>query len=140
MQEAIKEAKFSIEENEIPVGAIIVFEGKIIARAHNEVEKLKDPTAHAELIAITQAANFLNNWRLNNVFLYVTLEPCLMCTGAIILARIPHLIYGVDDNKIGAVRNFPYQNRPFKVNAGILANEYKILLTSFFKTIRNHPI
>ena len=99
MQEALKEAQKAFQEEEVPVGAIIVHQGKIIARGHNQVECLKDPTAHAEIIAITSAANYLGTKWLNEASLYVTIEPCSMCAGALVLARIKNLYFGACDPK-----------------------------------------
>ena len=102
MNEALKEAMKAFDAGEVPVGAVIVYEKKIIARAHNQIKTLRDPTAHAEMIAITQAAGFLRNERLNSCDLYVTIEPCSMCMGASVLARIKNLVYGAKDPKTGA--------------------------------------
>src|SRR5437763_11104338 len=108
MRHALREAEAALAEDEVPIGAVIVYEDpttdsyRVIGRAHNQREQLHDPTAHAEMIAITQAASALRSWRLENCALYVTLEPCPMCAGAIVLARIPYLIYGAVDPKAGA--------------------------------------
>ncbi len=102
MVEAIKEAAAAADEDEVPIGAVIVYEGKIIARAHNQREALSDPTAHAEMIALTQAAEYVGNWRLHGCTMYVTLEPCPMCAGALVLARVDRLVYGPADAKAGA--------------------------------------
>src|SRR5437879_4893022 len=103
MEMALEEAAAAADEDEVPIGAVIVsLEQGVIARAHNQRERLHDPTAHAEMIAITQAANALQSWRLENCVLYVTLEPCPMCAGAIVLARIPYVVYGAADPKAGA--------------------------------------
>jgi len=96
MKEALKEARMALQAEEVPVGAVIVHEGRVIARAHNQRETLNDPTAHAEMIAITQAAAALDRWRLSGCTLYVTLEPCTMCAGAMVLARIDRLVYGAE--------------------------------------------
>ena len=103
MKMALQEAQWALEEDEVPVGAVIVHQDRVIARAHNQREQLHDPTAHAEMIAITQAAESLRSWRLDGCALYVTLEPCPMCAGAILQARIPTVIYGAADPKAGAV-------------------------------------
>ena len=108
MRLAIEEARGALRENEVPVGAIIVHQGRVIAAAHNQRETLRDPTAHAEMLAITQAAAERNDWRLEECELYVTLEPCPMCAGAILQARIPRVFYGATDPKAGAVD--PYFN------------------------------
>ncbi len=105
MRQALNEAELAFREEEVPIGAIIVHEGRVIAKAHNQREQLQDPTAHAEMIAITQAASSLNSWRLENCALYVTLEPCPMCAGAILQARIPVVVYGAADPKAGAVNS-----------------------------------
>jgi len=102
MASAVKQAQKAAAEDEVPVGAVIVHKGNIIARAHNQVERLNDPTAHAEMIAITQATNFLDNKWLSECSIYVTIEPCSMCAGALVLARIKEIIYGADDPKTGA--------------------------------------
>ena len=103
MRTALREAEAAFADDEVPVGAIVVHGEKIIAAAHNQREQLRDPTAHAEMIAITQASEALQSWRLNDCVLYVTLEPCPMCAGAILLARIPLVVYGTPDPKGGAV-------------------------------------
>ena len=103
MQIALEEAQQALREDEVPVGAVIVHDGRVIARAHNQRERLRDPTAHAEMIAITQAAESRNSWRLDGCTLYVTLEPCPMCAGAILQARMPTVVYGAADPKAGAV-------------------------------------
>ena len=105
MKMALQEAEQALEENEVPIGAVIVHEDRVIARAHNQREQLCDPTAHAEMIAITQAAGSLHSWRLEDCTLYVTLEPCPMCAGAIVQARIPTVVYGAADPKAGAVQS-----------------------------------
>src|SRR3990172_11094812 len=104
MRIALAEAQRALAEDEVPVGAVIVHHERVIASAHNQREQLRDPTAHAEMIAITQAASALNSWRLDQCTLYVTLEPCPMCAGAILQARIPTVVYGAPDPKGGAVR------------------------------------
>src|SRR5882724_10804446 len=101
MRLALQEAQAAFDENEVPVGAVIVHEERVIASAHNQREQLRDPTAHAEMIAITQAAGALGSWRLEDTTLYVTLEPCAMCAGAIVLARVPLVVYGETDQKAG---------------------------------------
>src|SRR6187399_598037 len=101
MRMAIAEAEAALSEDEVPIGAVIVHGERVIASAHNQREQLKDPTAHAEMIAITQAAGSLGDWRLEGCTLYVTLEPCIMCCGAILQARIPTVVYGATDPKAG---------------------------------------
>lgn len=103
MRIALQEAEQAYGEGEVPIGAVVVHRGRVIASAHNQREQLRDPTAHAEMIAITQAAQALQDWRLDGCTLYVTLEPCPMCAGAIVQARIPFLVYGAADPKAGAV-------------------------------------
>jgi len=102
MQAAITAAKIAEDNGDVPIGAVIVHQGRIIAKAYNQREQLQDPTAHAEIIALTQAAAALENWHLNGCTIYVTLEPCPMCAGALVLARIDRLVYGCDDSKAGA--------------------------------------
>ncbi len=142
MQEALKEAVVAFENDEVPVGAVVEFKGKIIAKAHNQVELLKDPTAHAEMIAITQAANFLKCKWLNDCSVYVTIEPCSMCAGALILARIKNLYYGGNDPKAGAcgsvtsVANEKQLNHHINIEKGILSAESGLLLKEFFKKKR----
>lgn len=143
MLEAIKEAQKAASSGEVPIGAVILYKGRIIARAHNQVEQLKDATAHAEILAITQASSFLSNWRLKGCSLYVTVEPCLMCAAALKLSRISQIYFGAYDPKEGALIS---QNSlalagsksrlPFKVEAGILKNDCILLLKGFFSKIR----
>ena len=141
MRQAVVEAEKAVEKDEVPVGAVIVYENRIIARAHNQREMLNDPTAHAEMIAITQAADYLQNWRLTGTTLYVTLEPCAMCAGALVQARIDTLVYGTVDKKAGActsVMNLvqePRFNHRLKVIPNILADESKYLLQNFFRKL-----
>lgn len=142
MQLALAEARKSAEAGEVPVGALIAHGGRIIGRAHNQVELLKDPTAHAEMIAITQAASALGDWRLAETTLYVTKEPCPMCAGAIVLARIPTVVFGVTDPlRGGAVSVFtildhPQLNHRPEVIQGILEAECREMLQAFFKERR----
>jgi len=138
MHQALQEALAAYEEDEVPVGAVIVHEGRVIARAHNQRELLKDPTAHAEMIAITQAAAAMNNWRLTGATMYVTLEPCAMCAGALVLARIDRLVYGAQDPKAGAcgtlfnILQDARLNHRVEVVPGVLAAECSDTLKSFF--------
>ena len=138
MRQAVIEAGKAVEKDEIPVGAVIVYEGRIIARAHNQRELLKDPTAHAEMIAITQAASYLQSWRLTGTTLYVTLEPCAMCAGALVQSRVDTLVYGTVDKKTGACTSVinlvqePRFNHRLKVIPNILADECKYILQKFF--------
>jgi len=144
---ALKEAEKALEADEVPVGAVIVDipSGRLIARAHNQREMLKDPTAHAEMIAITQAAAHYGSWRLTDAALFVTLEPCVMCAGAIVLARIPKVYYATDDPKAGAHRSafqvlvHPSHNHRPEVLAGIKAEESSALLKEFFRKKRQAP-
>lgn len=142
MRLALQQAQAAAEADEAPVGAVIVCDGAVIAAARNEREALRDPTAHAELIAITQAAAALGNWRLENCTLYVTLEPCPMCAGAIVLARIPRVVYGADDPKGGAVRSLyrlledPRLNHRAVVVPGVMAEAAGGILSEFFRRKR----
>jgi tRNA(adenine34) deaminase len=142
MRHALVAAEEAAAEDEVPIGAIIVRDKKIIAVAHNQREQLHDPTAHAEMIAITQAAEEIKDWRLENCTLYVTLEPCPMCAGAILQARIPFVVYGAADPKAGAVQSL-YQllnderlNHRCEITAGVLATECGTILTRFFQAQR----
>jgi tRNA(adenine34) deaminase len=138
MRQALKLAQQAAEQDEVPVGAVIVHKNKIIASAFNQREQLADPTAHAEMIAITQAASHLNSWRLLDCSLFVTLEPCPMCAGAILQSRIPRIVYGALDPKAGAVvslfqlLNDPRLNHRCETLSGVLANECGRILTEFF--------
>ena len=142
MREALKEAQKAFEEDEVPVGAVITSGGNIIARGHNQIERLKDPTAHAEMLAITSATNLLNTKWLNGVSLYVTIEPCSMCAGALVLARIKNIYFGAQDPKTGAcgsvvnIANNKKLNHRIKVKSGILEKESASLLKDFFKKKR----
>lgn len=138
MTEALKEAMKACDADEVPVGAVIVHEGRIIGRAHNQIKMLKDPTAHAEMIAITQAASYLGNERLIDTTVYATIEPCPMCAGAMVLARVKRLVYGAADQKTGAcgsivdiARNRRLNHR-IDVSSGILKDECAALLRDFF--------
>ena len=142
MRMALAEAQQAWAEDEVPIGAIVVHEDRVIAAAHNQREQLQDPTAHAEMIAITQAAASLQSWRLEGCQLYVTLEPCPMCAGAILQARIPRLVYGATDPKAGAVHSL-YQllhddrlNHQTQVTGGVLADACGQLLSDFFQQQR----
>ena len=142
MKQALRQAEEAKDMDEVPVGAVIVYENRIIAKAYNQVKMLKDPTAHAEMIAITQAANLLQNERLMDCDMYVTIEPCSMCAGALILARIRRLVFGVFDLKSGAcgsvlnIANHPKLNHKIEVKQGILEKECVLLLQDFFKDKR----
>jgi tRNA(adenine34) deaminase len=142
MRLALREAEAAGTEDEVPIGAVIVQAGRVIASAHNQREQLHDPTAHAEMIAITQAAGVLGDWRLEGCTLYVTLEPCPMCAGAIVLARVPRVVFGAADPKAGAAQSL-YQllgdsrlNHRAEVTPGVLAPECGAILTRFFEQKR----
>jgi tRNA(adenine34) deaminase len=142
VRRALQEAEQAAREDEVPVGALIVADGQVVAAAHNQREQLRDPTAHAEMIAITQAAESLGAWRLEACTLYVTLEPCPMCAGAILQARIPRVVYGAADPKAGAVDSL-YQllnderlNHRCEVVGGVLAEECGRILSDFFRARR----
>ena len=145
MYAALQEAERAFEEDEVPVGAVVVHKNKIIGRGYNQVEKLNDATAHAEMIALTSASNHLKNWRLNECSIYVSLEPCIMCTGAMLSSRIENLYYAASDSKFGAcgsVHNLAENsktNHTIKVFSGILAKESEDLLKSFFVKKRLKP-
>ena len=142
MSEALKEASKAFEKDEVPVGAAIVHQGRIIARAHNQIVMLKDPTAHAEMIAITQAAAHLKSERLLDCSVYVTIEPCSMCAGALVLARVKRIIYGAKDPKTGAcgsitnIANNKKLNHRIKITSGVLEEDCSSLLSEFFKNQR----
>jgi tRNA(adenine34) deaminase len=147
MQQALREAQAAGDEDEVPIGAVIVCEDaaggrRVIGAAHNQREQLRDPTAHAEMLAITQAAQALGNWRLDGCTLYVTLEPCPMCAGAIVLARIPRVVYGAADPKAGAAATLfrllddPRLNHRAEVVAGVLAEPCGQILSQFFEQKR----
>ena len=141
MQEAIKEAVKAFDSNEVPVGAVIVYDGKVIGRAHNQIKLLKDPTAHAEMIALTQAASYLGNERLIDTTIYVTIEPCVMCAGAMILGRVKRLVFGATDLKTGAFGsaldiNKLKLNHKIVVKNGILQIECAAILKEFFRKKR----
>jgi tRNA(adenine34) deaminase len=143
MEMALEEAALAAREDEVPIGAVIVSREKgIIGQAHNQRELLHDPTAHAEMIAITQAAQALGSWRLENCILYVTLEPCPMCAGAIVLARLPMVIYGAADPKAGACETLyrllsdPRLNHRSQLVSGVLAERCGAILSDFFAAKR----
>lgn len=142
MHLALVEAEQGLKEGEVPVGCVIVKDGVIIGRGHNRMEMLKDPTAHAEIIALTSASASIGNWRLNGTTVYITLEPCLMCTGALILARPARVVFGARDEKFGCLgsrydiaRDNKFNHR-FEVTAGVMAQESARLLKLFFKKRR----
>ncbi|MBN1587335.1 MAG: tRNA adenosine(34) deaminase TadA [Candidatus Omnitrophica bacterium] len=142
MRQAIRQAEMAFEADEVPVGAVAVYKNKIIAKAHNQMRTLKDPTAHAEMIAITQAANYLQAERLLDVDFYVTLEPCAMCAGAMVWARIHRLVYGAADLKAGAcgsvlnLLQHPELNHRVELVPAICAEECGALMTEFFRQKR----
>ena len=142
MLEALKEAQKAFDKDEVPVGSIVVHKDRIIARAHNQIKLLKDPTAHAEMIALTQAASYLKNERLLETTLYVTVEPCAMCSGAMVLGRVKKLVYGAPDPKSGAcgsilnVASNKKLNHRIKIKKNILAEESSSLLREFFRKKR----
>lgn len=137
MNEALKQAKFAFEEGEIPVGAIIVSKNKIIARAYNQTEKLTDVTAHAEILAITAASNFLGAKYLTDCKLYVTLEPCPMCAGALFWSQIGEIYFGASDPKRGFHQcNGEMLHPKTKVFSGLMAKESEVLIQDFFKKLR----
>ena len=141
MREAIKEAIKAEEKGEVPVGAVIVHDGKIISRGHNKREQKKNSLCHAEIIAINKACKKMNNFRLEDCELYITLEPCLMCSGAIIQSRIKKIIYGASDEKYGMAGTvfnaFDLKsNHKVEIESGILKEECSELLTNFFRKIR----
>ncbi len=142
MKAAHAEALKGFKKNEVPVGAVVVMDGKIIARAHNLRESLIDPTAHAEILAIKKAARKLGGWRLDRAEIYSTLEPCPMCAGAIVHARVRALVYGADDPKAGAcgsimdVISSKHLNHKVHVTSGVLKKECSDILKKFFKKLR----
>lgn len=142
MQEALSEAERAMEANEVPVGAVIVHDGRIVGRGHNQVEGLQDPTAHAEILAITAAANTLKSWRLDGCTIYVTLEPCPMCIGALMNARAARLVFATHDPKKGAVGSVvdlseeEQLNHHLEVDSGTLRQESSMMLKAFFEKLR----
>ena len=138
MRAAIEAARVAEDNGDVPIGAVIVFENRIIAKAYNQKEQLADPTAHAEIIALTQAAAALQSWRLNGCTIYVTLEPCPMCAGALVLSRMNRLVYGCDDPKAGACKSM-YNivqdgrlNHRLEVTGGIMEDQCREQLQEFF--------
>jgi len=138
MRVAIESAKIAEENGDVPIGAVIVYQNRIIARAYNQREQLQDPTAHAEIIALTQAAAALQNWHLNGCTMYVTLEACPMCAGALVLARVDRLVYGCDDPKTGACKSLynivtdERLNHRLEVTSGVLQEQCREQLQGFF--------
>ena len=142
MQEALAEARSAAAAGEVPIGAVLVHDGKILARSGNRTIRDCDPTAHAEIVALREAAHRLGNYRLAGTTLYVTIEPCSMCAGAILQARVPRLVYGADDPKGGAVcscfeiLSHPRVNHQVEVTSGVLAAECAAIIQSFFAARR----
>ncbi len=138
MKEALKEAQKAYDEGEVPIGAVAVFKNQVIGRGHNQTERLQDPTAHAEMLAITAAANSLRSWRLKDVEVYCTVEPCVMCAGALVLARVKRIIFAARDEKFGGcgsvlnVVNEEQLNHQIEVTEGVLEGQSISLLKSFF--------
>jgi tRNA(adenine34) deaminase len=142
MHEALAQARAAVEHDDVPIGAVVVRHGEIIGRGRNERERREDPTAHAEVLALREAAAALGSWRVLDATLYVTLEPCAMCAGAIVLSRIPRVVYGCADPKAGAAGSVldilaePRLNHRPEVHPGVLADECAELLRSFFRARR----
>jgi tRNA(adenine34) deaminase len=138
MRLALREAERALEHDDVPIGAVVVRDGEVIGAAHNERELRADPTAHAELVALREAARSLGSWRILDAVLYVTLEPCAMCAGAIVLARVPRVVFAATDPKAGAagsvldVLDVPQLNHRPRVESGLLAEESAELLRAFF--------
>ncbi len=142
MRMALREAERALEHDDVPIGAVLVRDGELVAAAHNERELRQDPTAHAEVIALREAARLEGSWRLLDTVVYVTLEPCAMCAGALVLARVPRVVYGASDPKAGAcgsvldVLGEPRLNHRPEVAGGLLAQECGELLSGFFASRR----
>ena len=142
MKEALKEAQKAFDSGEVPVGAVVVSNGRIIGRGHNRVENLKDATAHAEIIALGAASTSTGDWRLEGSTLYVTVEPCLMCLGAMFLARVARLVFGTVDRRSGAcggaleLGRLKYIDREITMDGGVLEEECRALLLDFFSKVR----
>ncbi len=142
MRLALREAERALDHDDVPIGAVVVHEGEVVAAARNERELRRDPTAHAEILALREAAAHLDSWRLVDTVLYVTLEPCAMCAGAIVLARVPRVVYAADDPKAGAAGSVldvlaePRLNHRPAVARGLLADDAAELLRAFFASRR----
>ena len=142
MRMAIDQAYIAEENGDVPIGCVIVYENRVIAKGYNQREQLNDPTAHAEIIALTQASEFVGSWRLHGCTIYVTLEPCPMCAGALVLGRLNRLVYGADDPKTGAVKSLytivqdDRLNHQLEVTAGVLQEDCKAQLQAFFQRRR----
>ncbi|SKA05518.1 tRNA(adenine34) deaminase [Selenihalanaerobacter shriftii] len=143
MELALAEAKIAYDKDEVPIGAVMVRDDEVIARSHNLKEELNDPTAHAEMLAIRQATEKLGGWRLTDCTLYVTIEPCPMCAGALVQSRVDQLIYGAKDPKAGAAGSIinivdsPDFNHQLKIKLGILEDKCSNIMKSFFRNLRN---
>lgn len=146
MQHALAEARLAAEAGEVPVGAVVVWQGRVIGRGRNRKETLKDPTAHAEILALREAAAYRGGWRLLGCTLYCTLEPCCMCAGAMVNARIDRLVFGVRDPKTGAAGSVydllrsPWLNHVVQVEAGVLADEVREMMQAFFHALRGPEV
>jgi tRNA(adenine34) deaminase len=142
MEQAVLEARKALDHEDVPIGAVVVADGEIVSAAHNERELRRDPTAHAEILALRAASEVLGSWRLEGATLYVTLEPCPMCAGALVLARAERLVYGPQDPRAGAAYSLynicqdPRLNHRVEITAGVLADECAALLQSFFSDRR----
>ena len=145
MRRALREARRALEEDEVPVGAVVVREGRVVARAHNRPIHLKDPSAHAEILALRRAACKLGNYRLSDCTLYVTIEPCAMCAGAIVQGRLRRVVFGASDPKAGAsgsaltVLNHPKLNHQAEISRGLLTDDCAAILREFFRRRRMKP-
>jgi len=143
MRLALMEAQKAYQIGEVPVGSVIVFDSRVIGRGYNRTEKLKDPTAHAEILAITSACEAVGDWRLDGAVLYCTVEPCSMCAGAAVLARIEKIVYGASDPKFGAcgsIFNIPVDprlNHRIRIESGVLESEIAEMMRAFFREIRD---
>jgi tRNA(adenine34) deaminase len=143
MRAALAEARKALDEGEVPVGAVVVRDSMIVGRGHNQTERLQDATAHAEIVAVGAASSTLGTWRLDDCVLYVTLEPCLMCAGALVLARLGNLVYGATDPKAGAcgsridILGEPWLNHRLPATSGVLADESGGMLSAFFEMKRS---
>ncbi len=142
MRSALDEALQAMDGGDVPVGAVLVYDGRIVGRGHNQRELLQDPTAHAEMLALTAAAASLGSWRLTDCTMYVTLEPCVMCAGALVLARVPRLVFGADDPKAGAcgsvydIVSGGQLNHRVDITSGVLGEECSEVLRAFFRQQR----
>ena len=144
MTEALKEARKALEAGEVPIGAVVVHRGRVVGRGHNRMERLKDATAHAEIIAIGAASGALGDWRLEGATLYVTVEPCMMCIGAMFWARISRVVFGAADKRGGAcggaadLGRLKYLDRELTIDGGVLEGECRGLLKEFFDCMRKN--